>query len=170
MELHKLEQLESENKFILDENPIALFGCKKVPPRFNSTVPIQPLYVKDINRFQGRILPQSDPYCRASFLVQVKLPEKYPFERPEITFLDPIYHLNVDERGRHCCCWFYGDGNFKPTTPVAKIIKSVIQVIDHSQDYGHTSNFECADEVKNHYEIFYKKALENTLSYGRPRY
>ncbi len=121
---------------------------------------------------QGRILPQTEPYCRASFLIEIALPREYPFKCPEITFLDPIYHPNVEESGKCCCCSFgFGDPkSYKPTVALSKIITTIIEMIDSpvTRQQGH--NQERLAEYHNNYETFCKKALESTLSYGRPRY
>ncbi len=40
-ELHKPEPLETENKFILDVNPMAVYSANKLPPSFSNTTTIQ---------------------------------------------------------------------------------------------------------------------------------
>ncbi len=47
----------------------------------------------------GRILPSSDIYNQGAYRLQIKLTAQYPFWPPEVRFLTPIYHLNVDTDG-----------------------------------------------------------------------
>jgi ubiquitin-conjugating enzyme E2 T len=118
---------------------------------------------------QGRILPKTEPYCHASFLIEIRLPSEYPFKEPYVTIRDPIYHPNIDESGRHCCCWGFSQyEGYTPTTLLADIIEGVIRVIDNP-DCSHSCNLQC-QEYQNDYQTFYKKALKLTLLYGRPRY
>ena len=169
-ELRRLERLESKNKFILDVNPIAFYDGNKPPTRFHNTPFIDRFHEKDTFTFQGRILPQTEPYCRAAFPLQISIPPEHPFKPPDVTILDSIYHPHINELGKDCCCW-----SFKPTEPfwmrpsLTDIITVVLRLIDTGPDYDHICNCQCAEEYQNDYETFYKKALELTLSYGRPR-
>uniref|UniRef100_A0A8C7XPB8 Ubiquitin-conjugating enzyme E2 T n=1 Tax=Oryzias sinensis TaxID=183150 RepID=A0A8C7XPB8_9TELE len=40
------------------------------------------------------------PYEGGLFSLEIKVPERYPFEPPNIRFLTPIYHPNIDNSGR----------------------------------------------------------------------
>src|SRR5438874_1526641 len=47
----------------------------------------------------GRILPSSDIYKGGAYQLSMKFAEGYPFRPPEVRFITPIYHLNVDKDG-----------------------------------------------------------------------
>jgi ubiquitin-protein ligase len=117
----------------------------------------------------GRILPEKEPYCFASFLIQIKIPPEYPFKQPEAIILDPIYHPSVMDDGSHCCCWRSDGESWKPTTTIIEFIKVIIHTID-DPNFGHPCNEEIANEYRNNYEKFYETALQYTLKYGRPRH
>ncbi len=174
IDVQKLKQLESENKFILDSFPWELlFDTNKPPPRFNNSRMAQRASRQDMTIIQGRILPQTEPYCRASFLIEIALPREYPFKCPEITFLDPIYHPNVKESGACCGCsggFGFADAKVYNATSLSDIIMTIIEMIDSPFTGQHSHNRERLAEYHHNYETFYKKALESTLSYGRPRY
>ena len=170
-ELLKLEQLEFKSKFILNDNQMVLSGSSKWLLRFNKTTTPQSFHVKALYVIQGRVFPQTEPYCRASFLIEIILPPEYPFGVPKLIFLDPIYHPNVDESGEHCCGWCLANNEaWTPTTSIKELIEAAIFVIDHPTGDDHTRNRDCAIEYRNDYPTFYEKALKRVLACGRPRY
>ncbi len=46
--------------------------------------------------------PRDTPYEGGTFLLEVIVPDRYPFEPPKIRFLTPVYHPNIDSGGRIC--------------------------------------------------------------------
>jgi ubiquitin-protein ligase len=156
----------------LDVDPTGFWSSGKLPPRFNGTSLIQSADTKYFTVILGRILPQTEPYCHASFLIEIRLPPEFPFKPPQVILLDPLYHPNIDEWSRHLCdCWYTG-GSFvwTPKTSLKTIVEAVIRLIDDDPDSHSIHNYECSEEYRNDYQIFYKKALRFTLSFGRPRH
>jgi ubiquitin-conjugating enzyme E2 T len=47
----------------------------------------------------GRIFPQSDIYKEGAYQIEIKLTKTFPFDPPEVRFITPIYHPNVDKDG-----------------------------------------------------------------------
>ena len=118
----------------------------------------------------GRILPHREPYCQTSLLIRITLSPEYPFKAPDVAILDPIYHININEYGKHCCCCgFSCIINYKPTMPLAEMIEFVIHIIDNPEP-NQSFNTECTFEYLNDYQTFHKKALKLTLKHKRPRY
>jgi ubiquitin-conjugating enzyme E2 T len=46
--------------------------------------------------------PEETPYSEGTFLLEVSVPPRYPFEPPKVRFSTPIYHPNIDDGGRIC--------------------------------------------------------------------
>ena len=46
--------------------------------------------------------PEYTPYENCVFLLYVKFPEAYPMTPPEVRFVTPIYHCNINQSGRIC--------------------------------------------------------------------
>eukprot|EP00903_Cladosiphon_okamuranus_P022322 g20528.t1 len=46
--------------------------------------------------------PEDTPYERGTFLLDLQIPDRYPFEPPKVRFVTPIYHPNIDSGGRIC--------------------------------------------------------------------
>ncbi len=117
----------------------------------------------------GRILPKKDPYCFASFLIEIRFPPEYPIKMPEVFFLDPIYHPAIRKGDGYCCCCIFKE-SYKPTTSFVDFIKNVLNIIDNPDLQHCSSEFVIANEYQNNYEKFYEAALQYTLKYGRPRH
>ena len=143
-----------------------------MPPRFNRTSLIHSVDAEHALVIRGRILPQTEPYCYASFLIEIILSPEWPFKPPEVNFLDPLYHPNIDEWSKHKCdCWFAEiSRSWTPKTSLKTVIEAVIRVIDGDPNSHFIRNHECLKEYRNDYQTFYKKALKFTLSFGRPRH
>jgi ubiquitin-conjugating enzyme E2 L3 len=135
---------------------LAHFGNKKLPACFNNTPVTRCSHKKDLIRLQGRILPKTEPYCRASFLIEITFPREYPFKPPEMLFLDPVYHPNVDERGCSYCCWEHllWNETYKPTTSVKDLIEAFIRNFDSLAEIDQAMNTGVASEYRTHPEIF----------------
>jgi len=114
-EVVKLQALATNNdpsvaKFLLDKSPVD-------DPSSNIIL--------------GRILPRSNVYNQAAFQIELKLPAEYPFKAPEVRFVTPIYHPNVDDKGKICVDILNASETFKPTTPLSDIVTAVANLIDN---------------------------------------
>ncbi|CAM9484216.1 unnamed protein product [Chrysoparadoxa australica] len=57
----------------------------------------------DLTHLQAQLQgPDDTPYEGGIFLLDLVVPERYPFEPPKVRFLTPIYHPNIDTGGRIC--------------------------------------------------------------------
>jgi ubiquitin-protein ligase len=90
-----------------------------------------PLDNSSSNLILGRILPKSNVYNQAAFQIEIKLPAEFPFKAPEIRFITPIYHPNVDDKGKICVDLINTSEAYKPTTALADIVTAVVNLIDN---------------------------------------
>jgi len=67
--------------------------------------------------------PEDTPYAGGAFLLYANFPSNYPTVAPEIRFITPIYHCNVNPEGRICHSIF--DRNYSSTTSVRLILDCV---------------------------------------------
>ena len=150
-EFKKLIEWEPQKKFLLDSWPII------------SGFPTYSLS----HLIRGRIFPEKDPYCFASFMIEIRLSPEFPFKLPTARIVDRMYHPNINDDGSHCCEWGFSSDSWCSTFSLVEFIEGVLKVIN--LDFDHNSNPEVTDEYQNQYEKFYEKALQYTLTYGRLR-
>lgn len=75
--------------------------------------------------------PPDSPYEGGRFSVDVKIPEKYPFEPPTLRFLTKIYHPNIDENGRICLSAIQlpPGGTWKPCLNICSVLTSLRAIL-----------------------------------------
>jgi ubiquitin-protein ligase len=47
----------------------------------------------------GRVIPEAGIYKEDGFRIEMKITSKYPREPPEVRFLTPVYHPNIEIDG-----------------------------------------------------------------------
>jgi ubiquitin-protein ligase len=48
----------------------------------------------------GQIFPTSEIFRERSYLIEMKLTQTFPLDPPQIRFLTPMYHPNIDKDGK----------------------------------------------------------------------
>ncbi|CAF2982033.1 unnamed protein product [Rotaria sp. Silwood2] len=86
--LLKLLNTTTNPKFVLDESPF-----KGDDDEQNSAASAASAEILII----GRIFPESDIFREGAFQIEMKITQNFPFDPPEVRFLTPIYHPNVDK-------------------------------------------------------------------------
>merc|ERR1711860_282720 len=71
--------------------------------------------------------PDESPFEGGVFSLKVTIPERYPFEPPNVQFVTKVYHPNVDTSGRICLDFLKMPpaGSWKPSLNVAAILTSI---------------------------------------------
>ena len=155
-EIAALKEWESDEKFLLESWPTLDMTADRQSDDMM------------IHCIRGRVFPERDPYCFASFLVEIKLPPEYPFKKPQATILDPIYNPNFRkiDSSSYRYCW---TPKWSPAMTLIYFIKDLISAIDDF-NVEYFFNLECGYECRRNYNLFYEKALRFTFDYGRSRF
>lgn len=107
--------------------------------------------------------PLKSPYEGGLFKLLVKIPERYPFEPPQVQFQTKIYHPNIDAMGRICSdvlkmppkgCW-------KPTLNL-KVVLSALHIMLSEPNPDDPLEHDIAGEYKNNHSLYFEKAAEMT--------
>jgi len=90
-------------------NQVSVFRVKRVLKELHSLNlnphPCFEVYPCEKDLSFWRILlkgPETTPYEGGVFYLYAKFPETYPTKPPEIRFITPIYHCNINSNGRIC--------------------------------------------------------------------
>ena len=116
--------------------------------------------------------PQDTAYSGGLFFLKIKFPNNYPNSPPEVSFITPIYHINVNPRvprnkggeslGHVCIStlnWW------KPTSNMKEVLNDIFALFylsNPKSPYG----LDRADEFTNHRNKFDEKVRYFTRKYA----
>ncbi|KAK0147336.1 Ubiquitin-conjugating enzyme E2 T [Merluccius polli] len=99
------------------------------------------------------------PYEGGLFSLEVKVPERYPFEPPNIRFLTPIYHPNIDNAGRIChdALKLPPKGAWRPSLNISTVLTS-IQLLMAEPNPDDPLMADISSEFKYNKQLFVENA------------
>ncbi|KAL0609021.1 Ubiquitin-conjugating enzyme E2 T [Plecturocebus cupreus] len=110
------------------------------------------------------------PYEKGVFKLEVTIPERYPFEPPQIRFLTPIYHPNIDSAGRICLdvLKLPPKGAWRPSLNIAAVLTS-IQLLMSEPNPDDPLMADISSEFKYNKPVFLKNARQWTEKHARQK-
>ncbi|XP_017751980.1 PREDICTED: ubiquitin-conjugating enzyme E2 T isoform X2 [Rhinopithecus bieti] len=110
------------------------------------------------------------PYEKGVFKLEVIIPERYPFEPPQIRFLTPIYHPNIDSAGRICLdvLKLPPKGAWRPSLNIATVLAS-IQLLMSEPNPDDPLMADISSEFKYNKPVFLKNARQWTEKHARQK-
>ena len=136
----------------LQNDPILSLGC---------TVG---LVNNDIFHWKITLLgPVDTPYAGGLFILTADFPEKYPNVKPEVRFVNQIYHLNVSPSNHHICISILNE--WVPKTPMVDVISGIFSLF-YNQNPKSPYSGEMAREYETNRNEFNRKAREWTQKYA----
>ncbi|CAB3985853.1 ubiquitin-conjugating enzyme E2 L3 [Paramuricea clavata] len=121
----------------------------------------------NILNWQGLIVPESAPYNKGAFRIEIVFPAEYPFKPPKITFKTKIYHPNIDEKGQ-VCLPIIGAENWKPATKTDQVIQALVALVQDPEP-EHPLRADLAEEYTKDRKKFMKNAEEHTKKHAEKR-
>ncbi|XP_051913251.1 ubiquitin-conjugating enzyme E2 T [Hippocampus zosterae] len=103
------------------------------------------------------------PYEGGVFSLEIKIPERYPFEPPKMRFLTPIYHPNIDTAGRICyeALKLPPKGAWRPSLNLCTLLTS-IQLLMAEPNPDDPLMADIASEFRYNKQLFTQKARKWT--------
>nr|XP_048286790.1 ubiquitin-conjugating enzyme E2 T isoform X2 [Myodes glareolus] len=124
-----------------------------------------------VDDLRAQILGGADtPYEKGVFTLEVIVPERYPFEPPQIRFLTPIYHPNIDSSGRICLdiLKLPPKGAWRPSLNIATVLAS-IQLLMAEPNPDDPLMADISSEFKYNKMAFIKNARQWTEIHARQK-
>ncbi|GFQ94426.1 ubiquitin-conjugating enzyme E2 L3 [Trichonephila clavata] len=121
----------------------------------------------NILTWQGLIVPDSVPYNKGAFRIEINFPAEYPFKPPKITFKTKIYHPNIDEKGQVCLAIISSE-NWKPATKADQVIQALVALVNDPEPH-HPLRADLAEEYSKDKKKFFKNAEEFTKKFSEKR-
>ena len=136
----------------LQNDPILSLGC---------TVGLEN---KDIFHWKISLAgPVDTPYAGGMFFLTAAFSEDYPEKKPEVRFINKIYHLNVSPTNGHICISTLNE--WKPKTPMVDVISAIFALF-YDQNPKSPYSGEMAREYQSNRPEFDRKAREWTRLYA----
>jgi len=117
--------------------------------------------------WQGLLVPESPPYNKGAFIIDIIFPAEYPFKPPKVSFRTKIYHPNVDEKGQVCLPIVSAE-NWKPATKTDQVIQALVQLINDPEP-DHPLRADLAEEYTKDKKKFMKNAEDFTKKNSEKR-
>ncbi|PUZ55925.1 hypothetical protein GQ55_5G252500 [Panicum hallii var. hallii] len=113
--------------------------------------------------------PEETVYAKGVFILKIQIPERYPFQPPNVTFVTPIYHPNIDNGGRICLDILNlpPKGAWQPSLNIATVLTSIgLLLCEPNPDDGLMA--EISREYKYNRQVFDINARLWTEKYASP--
>ncbi|XP_014674269.1 PREDICTED: ubiquitin-conjugating enzyme E2 L3-like [Priapulus caudatus] len=121
----------------------------------------------NILTWNGLIVPDSAPYSKGAFRIEINFPAEYPFKPPKVTFKTRIYHPNIDEKGQ-VCLPIISPENWKPATKTDQVIQALAMLVNDPEP-EHPLRADLAEEYAKDKKKFMKNAEDYTKKFSEKR-
>jgi len=134
---------------------------QKSPPEFaKAEIAGDNLYKWKVNL----IGPEKSPYEKGKFVIEMDIPQEYPFKPPKLKFLTKTYHPNIKSDGS-MCTEVLADG-WSPQLKIYDVLITV-RAIMTDPNPENPLEAEIAQQFKNDRNAFNKTAKEWTKKYAK---
>ena len=110
---------------------------------------------------------EETPFADGMFLLEVSVPDRYPFEPPKVRFLTPIHHPNIDSGGRICLDTLKmpPKGSWTPSLNLSTVLTTVRLLMSRpNPDDGLV--LEITEQYKQNRAAWEAKARQMTLTHA----
>lgn len=111
--------------------------------------------------------PDDSLYHGYQFKLEVKLPNDYPFSAPNVKFVTPIQHVNINEEGNICLDIIKDNNKWTPSLNITAIILSIMLLLS-KPNYEDPFNANLAELYRNDYDRYIRKIKKSCEKYAQP--
>lgn len=153
-------RMQKELKLLMTDPPPGV----SIPQLADSENPLSSCLSTIEARIEG---PEGTVYSKGVFTIRIQIPERYPFQPPNVTFATPIYHPNIDNGGRICLDILNlpPKGAWQPSLNISTVLTSIgLLLSEPNPDDGLMA--ETSREYKYNRQAFDQKARSWTEKYA----
>jgi ubiquitin-conjugating enzyme E2 D/E len=99
--------------------------------------------------------PDNTPYKGGIFRVEFTIPTDYPHKPPQLRLLTPIYHMNVDDKGK-ACIDLLREEVWAASTKLSEVFEQVLALLANPNP-AHAERTEIAQEYVSNKAAYEKK-------------
>ncbi|XP_054724457.1 ubiquitin-conjugating enzyme E2 T-like [Uloborus diversus] len=112
--------------------------------------------------------PENSPYQYGIFELDIIIPDRYPFVPPNVRFVTPVYHPNIDSSGRICLDILKvpPQGTWKPSLNLVDVLSSIRFLMSYP-NFNDPLMTEISDQYQRNYNEFYRHAEEHTRKHAK---
>ncbi|XP_023178367.1 ubiquitin-conjugating enzyme E2 L3 [Drosophila hydei] len=110
----------------------------------------------NIYKWDALILPNSPPYDKGAFSLEIDFPKEYPFRPPTLHINTKIYHPNINEKGQICLPILEPE-HWKPTSRIDTVLQVLVATINDPQPEN-AYIVEISNQFVNDPQKFFKMA------------
>ena len=110
--------------------------------------------------------PKNSLYKDGVFKLTIDFPDNFPNKKPEVRFINKIYHLQVNPSNGHVCAGFLN--NWKIDTTISEVFVGIYMFLILDQNPDSPYSGEMAREYRNNRPEFEKKVVEYIKKYSSP--
>ena len=146
----------------LNKNPLPNIGLTVILPDKNN-----------IFEWECTMLGAKDTeYKGGLFYLKVLFPDNYPVKPPEVRFITPIYHVNVNDKDEIGCPLGHVSISilnfWKPIIKMKEVLCNIFALINYLGNPDASYRTDRGEEMKNNRELYKKKIKYFTRKYANP--
>eukprot|EP01004_Peranema_trichophorum_P010704 NODE_9528_length_583_cov_27.708696_g8891_i0.p1 GENE.NODE_9528_length_583_cov_27.708696_g8891_i0~~NODE_9528_length_583_cov_27.708696_g8891_i0.p1 ORF type:complete len:152 (+),score=18.13 NODE_9528_length_583_cov_27.708696_g8891_i0:69-524(+) len=126
---------------------------------------VQPISESDLFLWSAIIRgPAGTAYEGGNFVVEINVPQEYPFKPPVFRFSTKIYHPSIKQDDGSICGEILTD--WKPSIQIKDVLSDLVELLKHP-DYKSPLEPEIAKQLQEDPNAFIKVAREWTKKFAK---
>ena len=142
------------------EKEFYYFLANKMDSEEGGPIDYNNMFVWNI-KFDG---PKNSDYEGGRFSVNINFPTDYPNSRPDCTFLNDVFHPNIDDEGRVCFGSFSWQNNFT----ILDLLNSLYYLLKYPNFGDGYNNKQVAEFYKANPEEYHNVVRDLVKEFHKP--